>query len=135
MNKTSGTTPNNESDKSSKPVLSDKGIRRKNGEHQAETSSAATAGDRQQASSTARPVALPVIPVAQFCREYNLSDNIRDHLEKGDPKLQTAGALLEVSETTLQQAGFKSGQIADLKRALKEFLVANITSEPAKDNR
>ncbi|KAF8155028.1 hypothetical protein K438DRAFT_1863074 [Mycena galopus ATCC 62051] len=68
--------------------------------------------------------------VTEFCCKYNLSDNIRQRLE--EEEFKTAGAVLEISETTLQTAGFKSGQIADLKRALKEFLITNVPPAPVK---
>ncbi|KAJ7196311.1 hypothetical protein B0H12DRAFT_1082038 [Mycena haematopus] len=113
MHKTSSTTLS-KSDKSSKPTLSSDGEQ-----------------EQHFLSVTAKPVTLPVMSVDEFCRQYNLSENIREHLTKEE--FQTAGSLLEVSESTLQAAGFKSGQIADLKKALKEFLISNITPGAVKD--
>lgn len=80
-----------------------------------------------------KPLYVPVMTVAQFCDKYDLSENIRQRLE--EEEFKTAGALLEVSEATLQTAGFKSGQIADLKKALKEFLMSNMALAPTGDDR
>ncbi|KAK7065060.1 hypothetical protein R3P38DRAFT_2827730 [Favolaschia claudopus] len=89
--------------------------------------------ERHFVSVNGEPFYVPAMTVAEFCRIYKLSDSIRTRLEQEE--FQTAGKLLEVSETTLQTAGFKSGQIADVKTALKEFLIANssLAAAPGKD--
>ncbi|KAF8150308.1 hypothetical protein K438DRAFT_442351 [Mycena galopus ATCC 62051] len=58
--------------------------------------------------------------LSEFCRQYRVSDKIRRQLDKQG--FETVGALLEVSDTSLRKAGLKSGQIAELKRALEEFV-------------
>jgi hypothetical protein len=63
---------------------------------------------------------LPNLSVAQFCQKYCLSEGIRNALE--DYGCSTAGALFEVSEGDLKDAGFKGGHIAELRRALKQFV-------------
>ncbi|KAJ7499609.1 hypothetical protein FB451DRAFT_41510 [Mycena latifolia] len=63
---------------------------------------------------------VPTLTVAEFCQECCLSDKIRNLLDKAG--FETAGALLEVSDVSLLEDGFKRGQIAEMKRALKEFL-------------
>ncbi|KAF8185257.1 hypothetical protein K438DRAFT_1937020 [Mycena galopus ATCC 62051] len=86
--------------------------------------------ERHFVSINGKPLDLPVMTIAEFCRRYNLSENIRQRLE--EEEFNSAGAVLEVSEGTLQTAGFKSGQIADLKRALKEFLITNLPPAPGR---
>ncbi|KAJ7744241.1 hypothetical protein DFH07DRAFT_834799 [Mycena maculata] len=63
---------------------------------------------------------IPTLSVAEFCREYRLSDRIRTLLD--EQGFETAAALLEVSDVSLLEDGFKKGQIAEIKRALKELL-------------
>jgi len=65
-------------------------------------------------------ITVPNLSVAEFCKEYRLSDEIRELLQ--NEKFETAGAVLEAAEGNLEKAGFKQGQIAELKRALREFL-------------
>ncbi|KAF7338975.1 hypothetical protein MVEN_01973700 [Mycena venus] len=89
--------------------------------------------ERHFVSINGKPFYVPVMTVDEFCRQYHLSENIRQRLE--EEEFKTAGALLEVAETTLQGAGFKSGQIADLKKALKEFLMTNISLEATENKR
>ncbi|KAJ7260867.1 hypothetical protein B0H12DRAFT_1106772 [Mycena haematopus] len=64
----------------------------------------------------------PTLSVREFCRQYRVSEKICRLLE--EEGFETAGSLFEVSDAALQDAGFRSGQIAELQRALKEFLVA-----------
>jgi hypothetical protein len=59
---------------------------------------------------------VPILSVVDFFRQYRLSDEIRGLL-LGE-KFETAGAVLEALENNLEKAGFKQGQIAELKRAL-----------------
>ncbi|KAJ7196317.1 hypothetical protein B0H12DRAFT_1168630 [Mycena haematopus] len=129
MQKTSVTTANNRSDKISQ---ADKGGGKRSVEPEVDNSfeSSLEAGERERhfVSINGKPLDVPVMTVDEFCRKYHLSENIRQHLE--DEEFKTAGAVLEVSETTLQAAGFKSGQIADLKKALKEFLITNVPPVP-----
>jgi hypothetical protein len=65
-------------------------------------------------------VALPTLPLAEFCQEYRLSDKIRNLLD--EQGFETAGSLFEVSDISLLEDGFKKGQIAEMKRALNQFL-------------
>jgi hypothetical protein len=58
--------------------------------------------------------------VNEFCQQYHLNQGICKLLN--DAEFESAGALLEVAEGNLERAGFKQGQIAELKRALREFL-------------
>ncbi|KAJ7260865.1 hypothetical protein B0H12DRAFT_1106766 [Mycena haematopus] len=69
---------------------------------------------------------VPTLSVGEFCRQYRVSEKIRKLLD--EEGFETAASLFEVSDATLKDAGFKSGQIAELKRALKEFLVAATAS-------
>jgi hypothetical protein len=57
--------------------------------------------------------------VAEFCRDYKLSDKIHKLLDDGG--FETVGALFEVTDTDLKEAGFKIGHISELQRALKNF--------------
>ncbi|KAJ7892845.1 hypothetical protein B0H14DRAFT_3854723 [Mycena olivaceomarginata] len=65
-------------------------------------------------------ITLPNLSVAELCRQYRLSDEIHRLLET--EKFETAGAVLEAAEANLEKAGFKQGQIAELKRGLREFV-------------
>lgn len=67
-----------------------------------------------------RAGALPTLPLAEFCQEYRLSEKIRNLLD--EQGFETAGSLLEVSDISLLEDGFKKGQIAEMKRALTQFL-------------
>jgi hypothetical protein len=60
------------------------------------------------------------LTLAEFCLKYQVSDTIRGLLEADG--FETAGALLNVSEKDLKEDGFKRGHIAELKRALREFV-------------
>lgn len=62
---------------------------------------------------------LPPLPLTEFCRKYNLSEEISKLLH--DLGFKTTRALFSLSNTDLQQAGFKLGQIAELKVALSDF--------------
>ncbi|KAJ7450002.1 hypothetical protein B0H11DRAFT_2201994 [Mycena galericulata] len=73
-------------------------------------------------------ISVPVLKVADFCKEYHLSDDVRELLE--NEKFETAGALLEVAEGSLEKSGFTQAQIGELKRALKEFLAARMVMGP-----
>jgi hypothetical protein len=64
-------------------------------------------------------ITVPTLSVVDFCRQYHLSDEIRRLLL--EEKFETAGAVLEAPENNLEKAGFKQGQIAELKR-VREFL-------------
>ncbi|KAF7373287.1 hypothetical protein MSAN_00537700 [Mycena sanguinolenta] len=79
----------------------------------------------KQLVSDAKAYNVPNMTVADFCHQYNVSKKIRKLLE--DEGFETAGALFEVADTTLKNAGFKSGQIEELKRALKEYYHAATT--------
>ncbi|KAF7331201.1 hypothetical protein MSAN_02438800 [Mycena sanguinolenta] len=67
-----------------------------------------------------RPSRLPVLSVGEFCQEYHLSGNIRSLLDKCG--FEAAEAIFEVSDADLKVAGFKSGQIAEVRRALQVFI-------------
>ncbi|KAJ7657853.1 hypothetical protein DFH06DRAFT_1197302 [Mycena polygramma] len=60
----------------------------------------------------------PNLTVAEFCRQYRVSREIQEILEKEGYK--TERELREVTDGTLEKVGFEIGQIAELKRALKE---------------
>ncbi|KAJ7214242.1 hypothetical protein B0H12DRAFT_1079207 [Mycena haematopus] len=57
--------------------------------------------------------------IHQFCRQYRLSDKIRNLLD--EEGFETVEDLLYVSGDDLKKAGFKLGQIAGLKRALEQM--------------
>ncbi|KAF8187067.1 hypothetical protein K438DRAFT_1973240 [Mycena galopus ATCC 62051] len=65
-------------------------------------------------------ITVPTLSVDDFCEQYRLNGEIQKLLQ--DEKFETAGAVLEAPEANLEKAGFKQGQIAELKRALREFL-------------
>ncbi|KAK7039478.1 hypothetical protein R3P38DRAFT_2899761 [Favolaschia claudopus] len=65
-------------------------------------------------------ITVPSLSVTDFCKQYRLSDEIKKLLL--NEKFETAGAVLEAAESNLEKAGFKQGQVAELKRALREFL-------------
>ncbi|KAJ6542777.1 hypothetical protein B0H19DRAFT_1076827 [Mycena capillaripes] len=71
-----------------------------------------------------KAVSVPTLTVAEFCQQYNLSDRILALLNQEG--FENAAALLEVSEATLKDVGFKDGQIAELKRALRESLATEM---------
>lgn len=77
-------------------------------------------GGGQKISVDGKIITVPTLHVAEFCQQYRLSDDIRELLE--NEKFETAGAILEVAEGNLEKAGFRQGQIAEVKRALREFL-------------
>ncbi|KAJ7717547.1 hypothetical protein B0H16DRAFT_1897914 [Mycena metata] len=60
------------------------------------------------------------LTVSAFCNKYEISLEIAESLHNAD--FRTAGALLEVSDTDLMAIKLKKGHIAELKRALKEFI-------------
>lgn len=62
---------------------------------------------------------VPNWPLLRFCQEYKLH-NIYGLLD--DEGFTTTAGLLEVSHTLLASAGFKQGQIAEIQRALKQFV-------------
>ena len=66
---------------------------------------------------------LPPLTMAEFCQEYKLSDKIHKLLD--DQGFETVGALLKITDADLENAGFKVGHIAELKRALSNFASKN----------
>ncbi|KAJ6569079.1 hypothetical protein B0H19DRAFT_1349971 [Mycena capillaripes] len=70
--------------------------------------------------SVSSTVKVPTLTIASFCQQYHISRTIQDRLQ--EEGFETAGALLELSDTQLVDAGFKRGHIAELKRALKALL-------------
>ncbi|KAJ7744250.1 hypothetical protein DFH07DRAFT_777116 [Mycena maculata] len=75
---------------------------------------------KQLVSVQGSPVWVPTGTVSQFCHQYCLGEKIKTALEKEG--FETAGALTEVSDTALLDVGLQNGHIAEIKRALKEFL-------------
>jgi hypothetical protein len=65
-------------------------------------------------------VRVPTLTVAEFCQKYHFGDKIRNLLDQQG--FETAGAILEVSEMSLLEVGFKIGHIAEMKRALRQLL-------------
>ncbi|KAJ6542779.1 hypothetical protein B0H19DRAFT_1380873 [Mycena capillaripes] len=63
---------------------------------------------------------VPKLTVAEFCQEYKLSEEIYKLLTHEG--FETAGSLLKTSDITLKAAKLETGQIVELKRALKEFV-------------
>ncbi|KAJ7039977.1 hypothetical protein C8F04DRAFT_1391981 [Mycena alexandri] len=84
-----------------------------------------TTSDSRIASMNGGGVPGPTLTMAEFCRQYRLSDTIRDLLLADRPV--TLGALLKVLDTSLREAGFEDAYIAELKRNLREFLSAQIS--------
>ncbi|KAJ7450005.1 hypothetical protein B0H11DRAFT_2289374 [Mycena galericulata] len=76
--------------------------------------------EKQKISVDGKTISVPILKVAEFCQQYRLDDSIRKLLQ--NEKFETAGALLEADESSLEKTGLKQGQIAELKRALREFL-------------
>ncbi|KAJ7350898.1 hypothetical protein DFH08DRAFT_862583 [Mycena albidolilacea] len=66
------------------------------------------------------PERLPHLSMARFCQDYYLSDKIRLLLEALG--FATAGALFDVAENALADAGLKPGHIAEIKRALAQLV-------------
>ncbi|KAJ7927051.1 hypothetical protein B0H13DRAFT_2653702 [Mycena leptocephala] len=66
---------------------------------------------------------LPPLTMAEFCQEYQLSDKIHKLLD--DHGFETVGALLKLTDTDLENAGFKDPQQLDCttrgKQLLKRF--------------
>ncbi|KAF7291711.1 hypothetical protein HMN09_01262700 [Mycena chlorophos] len=67
-------------------------------------------------------VTLQRLSIEDLCSQYCLSPAIQKIFEAED--YMTASALLEVSEQELQDMKFKRGQIAEIKRALREYLAS-----------
>ncbi|KAJ6461673.1 hypothetical protein C8R45DRAFT_1108426 [Mycena sanguinolenta] len=65
-------------------------------------------------------ISVPHLPIEEFCNDYRLHVKTKELLE--NEAFDSAGALLEVSEEDLREANFKLGQIAELKRALREWM-------------
>ncbi|KAF7331203.1 hypothetical protein MSAN_02439000 [Mycena sanguinolenta] len=63
---------------------------------------------------------VPDMAIDDFCKEYGVRDTSRDLLEKDG--FDTVGGILEVSSEDLKAIGLKSGEIAQLRRALRQFL-------------
>ncbi|KAJ6493014.1 hypothetical protein C8R45DRAFT_1073087 [Mycena sanguinolenta] len=74
-----------------------------------------------------RRVLVPPMTIAKFCEQYHVNDSIRALLETAE--FETAGSLLDVTEETLKEVGLKHGNIAELKRALREFLSARMMTD------
>ncbi|KAJ7809176.1 hypothetical protein B0H14DRAFT_2867494 [Mycena olivaceomarginata] len=55
--------------------------------------------------------------------EYTLGGNLQKLLQ--DQGFETVGGLLEANDTAFENAGFKFGHIAELKRALNDFVSKN----------
>ncbi|KAJ7894329.1 hypothetical protein B0H14DRAFT_2683988, partial [Mycena olivaceomarginata] len=66
---------------------------------------------------------LPPLTLAKFCQEYTLSGNLQKLLQ--DQGFETVGGLLEANDTDFENAGFKFGHIAELTRALNDFVLEN----------
>jgi hypothetical protein len=82
-----------------------------------------TAARTQLVCVHGKTVEVPSVTVARFCRDFRLNDKIRDILNEAG--FQTIGGLLEMSDAALEEIGLKTGHIAEIKRAAKEFLVNN----------
>ncbi|KAF8164248.1 hypothetical protein K438DRAFT_1858078 [Mycena galopus ATCC 62051] len=67
-------------------------------------------------------IALSYLPLEEFAREYHLGRKTIDALAKLG--FESAGGILKVSEADLKDGGFQVGQIAELKRALEEWVQA-----------
>ncbi|KAJ7789416.1 hypothetical protein B0H14DRAFT_3503027 [Mycena olivaceomarginata] len=65
-------------------------------------------------------IRVPSLAVSCFCERNRLSAEIRSWVEQ--EKFVTTAALFEVSDVALTAAGLKGGDIAEIKRALKDFL-------------
>ncbi|KAJ7499607.1 hypothetical protein FB451DRAFT_1549172 [Mycena latifolia] len=59
------------------------------------------------------------LEIKEFCTKYALSSKIRGRLEENE--FETAEVLFTVTDAILKEAGFKLGQIAELKRALTQY--------------
>nr|GAT50621.1 predicted protein [Mycena chlorophos] len=69
-----------------------------------------------------RTVVLPPLSVADFCKKYRLSPAIQKILE--EEEYAFASSLLELSDEDLKDLKLKRGQIAEVKRALREYLAS-----------
>ncbi|KAJ7681381.1 hypothetical protein B0H17DRAFT_1333752 [Mycena rosella] len=67
-----------------------------------------------------RRVWVPTWTLSDFCGVYRLSNATRTLLD--DQGFETTAALLGTTDACLLDADFKRGQIAEIKRALKEFI-------------
>ncbi|KAJ7450548.1 hypothetical protein FB451DRAFT_1186658 [Mycena latifolia] len=70
---------------------------------------------------------VPTLSVTQFCQDFHVSNKIRNLLV--NQGFETAGALLEVSDISLLDVGLKVGQIAEMKRALTQFLDGPVAAQ------
>ncbi|KAJ7814820.1 hypothetical protein B0H14DRAFT_2603865 [Mycena olivaceomarginata] len=66
---------------------------------------------------------LPPLTLAKFCQEYTLGGNLQKLLQ--DQGFEMVGGLLEANDTAFENTGFKFGHIAELKRALNDFVSKN----------
>jgi hypothetical protein len=69
-------------------------------------------------------VSVPPMKISDFCHQYCINTNVLELLEKSG--FETAGALLDVTEDNLKDVGLQPGNIAEMKRALREFLSARM---------
>ncbi|KAF7299225.1 hypothetical protein MIND_00871200 [Mycena indigotica] len=67
-------------------------------------------------------VHIPSLSTQEFCKKYRLNQAIEKRLE--DEGYDSVGGLLELSEHDLLDMGCKRGQIAEIKRALREYLAS-----------
>ncbi|KAF8132152.1 hypothetical protein K438DRAFT_1788052 [Mycena galopus ATCC 62051] len=72
----------------------------------------------------------PDIGVEEFCHEYSLDNTILQLLRAHG--FRKVGAICEVSDLTLKDAGFHWGEIAELRRALKELKASAIGKHESK---
>ncbi|KAJ7873097.1 hypothetical protein B0H14DRAFT_152412 [Mycena olivaceomarginata] len=78
-------------------------------------------GGNQDGLDGVGQVFVPHLTISDFCQRFQLSEGISRLLqEKG---FETARMLLEVDDAALTSVGLEAGQIAEVRRGLKEFLV------------
>ncbi|KAJ7499610.1 hypothetical protein FB451DRAFT_1205957, partial [Mycena latifolia] len=62
---------------------------------------------------------LPTLAIDAFCQGYHLSQELSVLLK--ETGFETAGAIFDIAKDTLEEAGFKMGQVAELKWALRQY--------------
>ncbi|KAJ7608410.1 hypothetical protein FB45DRAFT_1067497 [Roridomyces roridus] len=65
---------------------------------------------------------LPSLPMVEFCLAYDLDEDVLKRLREQGFKM--SGALYGLKDEDLMKVGFKLGHVAEVKRALREFVDA-----------
>ncbi|KAF8218025.1 hypothetical protein K438DRAFT_2006954 [Mycena galopus ATCC 62051] len=71
-----------------------------------------------------REIEITPMAVDEFCTKYDLGDDILHHLDNDKVELDNIGALIEAKNLMRPEYGLKLGHVAEVKWALKLFLLS-----------